>query len=180
MYNCGTEAADTVIRIAGTIGSGGMLITNETTGQRCKIDSLTAAETGNSGKVLQITSRTGRVELTDGSNATLAFDRHDYGYITLAPSVPYVRSARITCAAGNTAIISNGLFRPHMEGQYVYIGDEWLEIAQVVDTSNATLATAPAAGGMIATPIVTMNKITVTGSNISLTEFEIEYTARAR
>lgn len=39
MYNPGTEAAHTIIRVAGNVGDG-MLIRNLTTGQRCKVIGL--------------------------------------------------------------------------------------------------------------------------------------------
>ena len=41
MYNPGTEAAHTIIRVAGDVGSG-LLIRNLTTGQRCKVIDLEA------------------------------------------------------------------------------------------------------------------------------------------
>ncbi len=44
MYNCGTEYAHTILNVA---GEGDVTITNETTGQVCKIVGLTNAATGN-------------------------------------------------------------------------------------------------------------------------------------
>lgn len=54
LYNPGTEAAHTFIRVAGEVG-GGMLIRNLTTGQRCKIVDL-KADSLLDGQVLELDS----------------------------------------------------------------------------------------------------------------------------
>lgn len=58
MYNPGTEAAHTVIRVVGDVGSG-MLIRNLTTGQRCRIVDL-KADSLLEGQVLELDSARGQ------------------------------------------------------------------------------------------------------------------------
>lgn len=180
LYNCGTENAHTVIKLAGTIGENGMLIMNTTTGQRCKVGPITAAETTDLNKRLAISSEMGKVEMIGSVSTELAFEYHDYGYITLAPSTAYTRDITMTYSSGQQTITSNGQFKPYMEGQYVYVGSDWFEIAKVNSKDSATLSSAPSGSGTVHTPVVTMNRIIITGDNINLTELSVDYTARVR
>lgn len=89
MYNPGTEAAHTIIRIAGDVGDG-MLIRNLTTGQRCRVidlqsDSLLVSQ------ALLLDSYRGQTRTELGEHIETAFPFHDEGYITLAPCTPFVR-----------------------------------------------------------------------------------------
>jgi len=89
MYNPGTEAANTIIRLAGDVGDG-MLIRNLTTGQRCRVIDL---ETNSllEGQVLELDSHRGQTRTELGEHTEMAFPFHDEGYITLAPCTPFVR-----------------------------------------------------------------------------------------
>ena len=89
MYNPGTEAAHTIIRVAGDVGSG-MLIRNLTTGQRCKVIDL-EANSLLEGQVLELDSYRGQTRTVLGKHIETAFPFHDEGYITLAPCTPFVR-----------------------------------------------------------------------------------------
>lgn len=177
MYNPGTEAAHTVIRIAGDVGSG-MLIRNLTTGHRCKIIDL-KADSLLEGQVVELDSYRGQTRTVLGEHVEMGFPFHDEGYITLAPCTPFIRSLRVNYTANSNIITSNGGFLPHMEGQFVYLGG-WKKIRLVSSVNRAVISEIMAEGGSVETPVVTMNEIEVSGENLSLTTFEIDYTPRVR
>lgn len=177
MYNPGTEAAHTVIRVAGDVG-GGMLIRNLNTGQRCKIVDLKAGSLLE-GQVLELDSYRGQARTVLGSHVAIAFPFHDEGYITLAPCTPFVRSLRVNYTANSNIITSDGGFLPHMEGQFVYLGG-WKKIRLVSSGNRAVISEIMAGSGSVETPVVTMNEIEVSGENLSLTKFDIKYTPRVR
>ena len=81
--------------------------------------------------------------------------------------------------ANSNIITSNGGFLPHMEGQFVYLGG-WKKIRLVSSENRAVISEIMAEGGSVETPVVTMNEIEVSGENLSLTTFEIDYTPRVR
>lgn len=89
LYNPGTEAANTIIRLAGDVGSG-LLTRNLTTGQRCKVIDL-EANSLLEGQVLELDSYRGQTRTVLGEHIETAFPFHDEGYITLAPCTPFVR-----------------------------------------------------------------------------------------
>lgn len=177
MYNPGTEAAHTVIRVAGDVG-GGMLIQNLTTGQRCKIVDL-KADSLLEGQVLELGSYREQVRTVLGEHVEMGFPFHDEGYITLAPCTPFMRSLRINYTANSNIITSDGGFLPYMAGQFIYLGG-WKKIRLVSSENRAVISEIMAEGGSVETPVVTMNEIEVSGENLSLTTFEIDYTPRVR
>lgn len=117
----------------------------------------------------------GQTRTVLGDQAELAFAFHDEGYITLAPCTPFARAVSVTYTAGSNVIASAGVFQPHMEGQYLYLG-EWIKIIHVNDTDSALLSKQMAASGTLSTPIVTMNEIEVDAPTAALTRFEMLYT----
>lgn len=117
----------------------------------------------------------GQTRTVLGDQAELAFAFHDEGYITLAPCTPFVRAVSVTYTAGSNVIASAGAFQPHMEGQYLYLG-EWIKIIHVNDADSALLSKQMAASGTLSTPIVTINEIEVDASTATLTRFEMLYT----
>lgn len=177
LYNPGTEAAHTVIRIAGDVGSG-MLIRNLTTGQRCKIVDL-KADSLLDGQVLELDSYRGQTRTVLGEHVEMAFPFHDEGYITLAPCTPFIRSLRVNYTANSNIITSDGGFLPHMEGQFVYLGG-WKEIRLVSSENRAVISEIIAESGSSETPVVTMNEIEISGNGLDLSKMEIEYTPRVR
>ena len=177
LYNPGTERAHTVFRIAGNVGDG-MLIRNLTTGQRCKIVNLTD-EILLPGAHLELDSRMGQTRIVLGDSRELAFAMHDEGYIELASCTPFERSITISHTENSNIVTSEGLFLPHMEGQFLYL-DGWKKIRQITDAHSAILSEKAANSGTTAVPIVTMNEIEITGENLSLTTLEVDYTPRMR
>ena len=177
LYNPGTERAHTVFRIAGNVGDG-MLIRNLTTGQRCKIVNLTDESLLPSAH-LELDSRMGQTRIVLGDSRELAFVMHDEGYIELAPCTPFERSIAISYAEDSNIVTSEGLFLPHMEGQFLYL-DGWKKIRQITDAHSAILSDKAASNGTIFVPIVTMNEIEISGENLALTMLEVDYTPRVR
>ena len=177
LYNPGTERAHTVFRIAGNVGDG-MLIRNLTTGQRCKIVNLTD-EGLLPGAHLELDSRMGQTRIALGDSRELAFAMHDEGYIELAPCTPFERSIAISHTENSNIVTSEGLFLPHMAGQFLYLGG-WKKIRQITDAHSAILSDKAASSGTTAVPIVTMNEIEISGKNLALTMLEVEYIPRVR
>ena len=177
LYNPGTERAHTVIRIAGNVGDG-MLIRNLTTGQRCKVVNLTE-ESLLPGAHLELDSRMGQTRIVLGDSRELAFAMHDEGYIELAPCTPFERSIAISHTENSNIVTSEGLFLPHMTGQFLYL-DGWKKIRQITNAHSAILSEKAASSGTTVAPIVTMNEIEISGENLALTMFEVDYTRRVR
>lgn len=177
LYNPGTEREHTVFRIAGNVGNG-MLIRNLTTGQRCKIVNPTD-ESLLPGAHLELDSRMGQTRIALGDSRELAFAMHDEGYIELAPCTPFERSIAISHTENSNIVTSDGLFLPHMTGQFLYL-DGWKKIRQITDAHSAILSDRTASSGTTAVPIVTMNEIEISGENLALTMLEVDYTPRVR
>ena len=177
LYNPGTERAHTIFRIAGNVGDG-MLIRNLTTGQRCKIVNLTE-ESLLPGAHLELDSRMGQTRIALGDSHELAFAMHDEGYIELAPCTPFERSIAISHTENSNIVTSEGLFLPHMTGQFLYL-DGWKKIRQITDAHSAILSDKAASSGTTAVPIVMMNEIEISGENLALTMLEVDYTPRVR
>lgn len=176
LYNCGTERAHTVIRLAGDVGDG-LTIENVATGQRCGIVGLKADEIP-PGAYLEIQSETGQVWLIKGAERELAFHYHDLGYIMLAPCTPFVRDVQIGYTQGSKTLTSNGLFAQHMTGQYVYLDGAWRLVHRVEDANTAYTDWAMEITGMEATPVVSMNDIRLIGNGVALSRLEVDYVPR--
>lgn len=177
LYNCGTERAHTIFRLAGDVGDG-LEIENRTTGQRCAVVGLRSADLP-PGAYLEIRSNAGQVWLVQGAERKLAFHYHDLGYIMLAPCTPVVRDAQITYSAGSKVLTSKGLFDQHMAGQYVYLDGGWRLIHRVEDPDTAYTDQEMVRTDFDTTPILTMNDIRISG-DFALTRLEIEYFPRTR
>lgn len=177
LYNPGTEEGHTVFRIAGDVSEDGLLIRNLTTGQKCKVVNLKVSSLLK-GASLEFDSKKCQTRVTLGDKTELAYPFHDEGYITLAPCLPFVRSAAVSHTAGSNMVSSDGAFAPHMKGQYLYL-DGWKCIRQVMDTNTAILSEAVNRTGTSETPVVTMNEIEITGGE-GLTRFEVECSYHSR
>ena len=177
LYNPGPERAHAVFRIAGNVGDG-MLIRNLTIGQRCRIVNLTD-ESILPGAHLELDSRMGQSRIALGDSCELAFAMHDEGYIELAPCTPFERSITISHTEDSNIVTSEGLFLPHMAGQFLYL-DGWKKIRQITDVHSAILSDKAASSGTTAVSIVTMNEIEISGDNLALTMLEVDYTPRVR
>ncbi len=177
MYNPGTEAAHTIIRVAGDVGSG-MLIRNLTTGQRCRIVGLQSDSLLES-QALLLDSYRGQTRTELGEHTEMASPFHDEGYITLAPCTPFIRDLQVNYTSGSNIITSDGGFLPHMVGQFVYL-DGWKSIRLVSSENRAVISESMSDTGSAETPVVTMNEIEISGDGLDLTRFEIDYIPRMR
>ena len=177
LFNPGTEAAHTIIRVAGNVGSG-MLIRNLTTGQRCRVVNLRSDSLLES-QALLLDSARGQTRTELGDHVEMAFPFHDEGYITLAPCTPFVRALRVNYTANSNIITSDGGFLPHMAGQFIYLNG-WKSIRLVSSPNRAVISEAMPESGTAEAPVVTMNEIEISGDGLDLTRLEIDYTPRVR
>lgn len=173
VYNCGAQRANTRIQLAGDVGEG-LTIDNITTGQQCKIVGLRAGEIP-PGAYLEIDSETGQVWLVMGEERELAFHYHDLGYIQLAPCTPFVRNMMIRHEAGSKRIETDGVFMPHMAGQFIRLDNLWRKIHRVQDAHTAHLVLDAPTSGETDTPMVTMNEIWLRGDGVDLSRFQVVY-----
>ena len=176
VYNPGTEPTPLNIVLAGSATTG--TITNVTNGQSCVIKGLTAAMTTDVNKTLRIDSETGRVTLDGATSSSLAFDLHDYGYINLAPSTPFLRGVTVSYTSGSNIITTDGRFMEDLVGQFVYLHGQWRKIAGYTDANTMTLESAMDATGSEFTNVVTMNELHFDG--FTLSKLEMTYTPRMR
>lgn len=180
MYNCGTEQADTIIRISGTVdANNGLVITNTTNGTSCKIVQLKASSLVE-GAYLEIDSAMGQVRKVVGGVITMAFEYHDLGYIKLAPCTPIKRNAIVDYSSGSRSISSAiGEFTNDMKGQYIYLNNDWRYISQVVNPYSILVNANMLSDGLETTEIVTMNTIVLSAGS-TLTKFEVACTPTMR
>lgn len=187
MYNPGTETADTIIRVEGTIPDGKYLeIRNNTSGEVCSLVGL--PEDG----YLEINSDYGSVQNLPLYADSYAFEYHNDGYIRLSPCVPYDRDVIIRTTAGSENVVIQGLTMDEdYVGRYIYIPNDgiWTKIISVYGGQNCKVDIAPTASGIEATMVAVLNEVSVllrdketgtTGGTAELSRFEIEYAARTR
>ena len=107
----------------------------------------------------------------------MAYTYHDDGFITLAPYLPRAMNATIGYTSGSTsATYYNMRAGEKVVGRYVYIGGSWKKITAVnYSTNTITLNSAPSSTSIVKTMIVTMNEITITGTSLSFSKLELDY-----
>ena len=172
LYNCGTEETPLTIRMAGESGDR-MVIRNKTTGQECVIHHMTKGVTGDAGKILQVDSGTGRVELI-GMKRELAFEMHDGGYISLAPNCSFETAALARYTSGSkTVTLSDGAYE-EMAGQYIYLNGAWRKIEAYINARQISIDTVMTKNGAESTMIVTMNEMEIEGGELTLLECVFE------
>ena len=169
LYNPGTQTCHTVLTIGGTVGTGGQTITNATNGTKCKLSSLPASG------YLKIDSFLGGVAVVNNGSETLDFQYHDQGFLTLAPYGQKIDNAIVTCTSNSTsAIIDESLLGYDLVGKYIRLGNSWKKIAAAQGTA-ITLNENAGVSGVKITKIVGMNEITITGTDISLSQLSMDY-----
>lgn len=178
LYNPGTEAAKTAISIAGNAPAG-FKIVNNTNGEVCRISTASPALYGD-GYWLTVDGMNGKVYLTNGISASMAFLYHDYGFIELEPAYPIIRQMTITYTKNsNTAQLRN--YTPwNVTGQYVYLNGGWRKIINQPTELSITLKENMTKTSEETTDIVTMNELTVIPndpSNFLLSKLSFDYKA---
>ncbi len=176
LYNPGSERADVAIQLAGDAGEG-VLITNKTTEQKCRMMAFNKAKTSEAGKTIICDSLNGKVVLTNGNEAERAFQYHDYGFLSLEPAFPILRSVGIKTEAGSkTAKVMTEEVTDSLIGKYAYVDGCWIKIARITALNEIVLYEAALTTAAVNTNIVTMNEITVdVGAGGELTTLEFQY-----
>lgn len=178
LYNPGTEVANTMILLAGSVGADGLTIRNAASTLECKIIGL-QENTLAPGQYLSIDSEKGQVMKHSGADSELAFHFHDKGYLVLEPGKRSIRDIAITTEAGSKAIQSPGEFTGDMAGRWVFLGGVWHKTHRVDDDSAAHLTVNAEATGVFTSPVVVMNEIFLEGE-CTLTRLEVDYIPRTR
>lgn len=175
VYNPGTEVADTVIRISGTAPEG-VSIVNYTTGDKCVLLTLPPDP-----DYLELDSQSGSVQQLPSKSESFAFEYHDEGFIRLAPCTPYKKGIAITYKSDSNIVEMQGCtFDESWIGKYIRINGEWKRITYIQDDSHAVVNQLMNASGTDQTMAVVMNQISIEGTDVELTTFEIEYVPRVR
>lgn len=177
LHNPGSERCSLNIQIAGTVGDAGLRLYNRTTGQRCAIINLTAAETTEIDTHLEIDAEHGRVCLVRDGARTLAFPHHDDGYIQLAGAFPIDRDLVFQYEAGERKATCDKL-RPDMVGKHAYLHGRWVQIEGLLDTNMVSVNFTFQHGGTEISNVVRMNEIVVTSGGINLPRFTFSYAPR--
>ena len=173
LYNPGDEKADTIIRIAGDVGTG-VSIYNAATKQTCTIKGITKALTSTAGKWLEIDSGTGKVYLTNGTTPVMSFLYHDNGFVQLEGAAPINRE--ITISYIGNVVSSNGEFTPDMENKYILINGTWRKITDYFNADDMKINYTFGAPGAAVSDIATMNVVTVTPvTTMEITKLEFYY-----
>lgn len=167
VYNCGTEDANTLIRIGGTAANG-LTITNYTNGTKCVLTSLPPSD------YIEIDSSKGTVKYA----GNLEYSYHSDGFIKLASYLPDIKNVVVRYSSGsNTITVSGAIPEASWIGKYVYQNGSWIKILYVNTTTGIiTLQSSMGSTGIETTRIVTMNEIGITGDGVSLTTFSLDYT----
>jgi len=104
------------------------------------------------------------------------------GYITLEPCTPITRDIIISHTSGSKVITCSGVdgneFLPFMKGQYIYFDGGWSNIVKTNSSTSAEVDLNATLTGTSAATVATMNHITVSGTGVTLTKFDISYVAR--
>lgn len=129
LYNGGSERASVAVSIAGEAGEG-VVITNQTTGQKTRFVAFTKALTSDAGKYIVSDGLNGKTVITDGVSPIPGFLYHDHGFIELDPSFPIQRDIYLSYTKGSSAATIIG---PDVGfdavGRYVRLAGQWLKIA---------------------------------------------------
>ena len=142
-----------------------MTITNEANGNTCVLKSLPASGT------LKLNSFTGGVYTSSG----LDYANHDKGFIRLEPCQAVNVIAGWT--SGSDVVSLHGTTTDAgWVGRYIYVDGGWKKIISVPSTSTVQVASAVSSTSRQPTKIAVMNRITITGTSITLTTFTFDYT----
>lgn len=166
IYNCGTETSDTIITIGGSAPNG-LTITNGTNNTKCSLVSLPPTDS------LVIDSYKGTVRYGTG----LAFEYHNDGFIRLAPYLPDARDYVISYKKdSNIVAVLNDTADKSWVGRYLRLNDEWVKVINVNNDGVIFVQKFMDDGGVENSRLVTMNEISITGTDLSLTTLSFDYT----
>ena len=164
LANPGTERAPLTVIAAGNIGEG-VTITNKTTGQEMKLIAINDTTVGSSRQV-RVDGISGKttIEDSDGSNPSLAFMYHDYGFIELEPGYPSIRNVQTTTTADSNFVTVQERLPDSCIGKYIY-ANGWRKIVDITDDTTIELETAPTLSTTYNSNIILMNEIELKAVN---------------
>lgn len=170
MYNCGNALCNTVIRIGGSVGAGGLVITNETNGSKCKLSSLPSSG------YLEIDSYYGTVTHVQGTAKALDYQYHDEGFLSLDSCGIVMKDIGLFLVSNTKEVRAiNDVMPDSCVGRYLWVRNGWHKITGYgEDAYSLTIEDNMTTTGYYAGIIATMNKIVITGTSISLNTFSIE------
>ena len=110
-----------------------------------------------------------------------AYEYHNDGYIRLAPCIPYDRNVIVRTTEGSANIVVQGCtLTPDYVGRYIYLEGEWLRILTVRDENNCVVSWSIPTDNIVTTMITCMNTVSISGTDMELSELTIEYIPRIR
>lgn len=160
LANPGTERATLGVAISGDVGDG-VIISNKTTGQSCKIVAVTKQNTTNLNKKVIVDPISGKTILTGGGSNELAFKYHEYGFLELESSFPAARDLYINYMSSNSINATN-ILNEDFVGRYIFVKDRWHKIIAQPDKHTLRIVENVTGTGSEKTMIIPMNEITVT------------------
>ena len=176
LSNPGTERASVGIIAAGD-ATDGVIISNATTGQECKLVALSKAQTTDVNKHVFIDGISGKTILTDslGVDKKISFLYHDYGFIELEPCVPVIRNVYISYP-GTQMVKTVNRIEENVIGQYIFAAGTWHKIVEQPDVQTIKVKEAIGYTGSETSMIAPMNEITITPVNtMELTKLTFVY-----
>lgn len=159
LANQGTERAALGIAIAGDVGAG-VVISNLTTGQSCKIVAVKKNVTSNVNKEVIIDPISGKTMLVGSGTKQLAFMYHEHGFLELESSFPAKRNLYITTNGNNKITVSN-IVKEDLVGKYVFAVNKWYKILSQPDVHTFVVSGNVQSGRTERTMVIPMNEITV-------------------
>lgn len=181
--NGGNAKADTIIRIAGDVGSG-ITIYNKTTKQTCRVVGLTETETNDKGP-LTLDSRTGEVYLSWLDSDAIkwpGYRYHDRGFIQLAPSMPAFRDIKLEVLFSDIGMYQGNIAPRYPEVRTISYLDNGTRKWATCDgttlkplrTDGSDTLTIP--DGIIAVTPVVLNELVITPDDtMSIKWFSVDY-----
>lgn len=185
VYNCGTEPCGLSLYQRGQADNG-ITFNNLTNGSFCKIISLPEPPA-----IQLIDSDSCRVQYGYGYDINAPqmntfqdfFEFHQDGYILQEPYEEVYRDVLVTWKAGTNlvsvvSVVSGQIPDDSFIGKYIYIDSTWRRIEDVLDDGTLVQTGNFAEDGYEFSTITTMNEITISGEDVSLTDISISVSPR--
>lgn len=172
--NPGTERASVGIVAAGNAGTG-VIITNNTTGQTCKLIGLSKAITTNANKEVFVDGISGKTVLRNNVSSEISFLYHDEGFIELEPNFPIIRNVFATTDGTNRITLTNRI-EEEVIGKFIYADGAWRKIVNQTDIHTLIVNPVPSHSVSERTCISSMNEIVISAvSSIDLDRLSFIY-----
>lgn len=159
LANQGTVNAALGIAIAGDTGTG-VIISNTTTGQTCKVIAVSKAKTTDVNREIVIDPISGKTMLVGNGYQKMSFVNHEYGFLELEHSFPAIRDIYIHSAGSNQINVSS-ILKGDLFGKYIFASGSWRKIIEIPDEHTLRVDSKVPAKNMEKTMIVSMNEIVI-------------------